>query len=73
MSENGEATVASGLNANALTPLNAARLLTKVSGHAITAEIIQADVAAGAQRTPTARLTWFITPRGLCGRWPKND
>ncbi len=73
MSENGEATAASGLNANALTPLNAARLLTKVSGHAITAEIIQADVTAVRRRMPTARSTWFTTPRGLCGRWPKND
>jgi hypothetical protein len=48
MAENSEAGAASGLNPSALTPLNAARLLTKGSGHTITVESIQADLAAGA-------------------------
>jgi hypothetical protein len=48
MAENSEAAAASGLNPSALTPLNAARLLTKVSGQTIGVETIQADLAAGA-------------------------
>ncbi|HTU24917.1 MAG TPA: hypothetical protein VMF30_05945 [Pirellulales bacterium] len=48
MAENPEAQAASGLNPSALTPLNAARLLSKASGHSITVEAIQVDLAAGA-------------------------
>ena len=48
MAENPGAEAASGLNPSALIPLNAARLLTKASGHSIAVETIQADLAAGA-------------------------
>jgi hypothetical protein len=48
MAENSEAEAANSLNPNALTPVNAARLLTKGSGHSINAETIRADLAAGA-------------------------
>ncbi len=37
-----------GLNPTALTPANAARLLTRVGGQSVTVEMIEADVAAGA-------------------------
>ncbi len=40
--------VASGLNPNALTVANAARLLTKVSGERVTEEMVKTDLAAGA-------------------------
>ena len=36
------------LNPNALTPADAARLLTKVGGPPVPLEMIQADLAAGA-------------------------
>ena len=48
MAERPEAPPSGGLNANALTVLNAARLLTKASGQPIAADAIQADLAAGA-------------------------
>ncbi|HXH21716.1 MAG TPA: hypothetical protein VNN10_06785 [Dehalococcoidia bacterium] len=48
MAENREATPAAGLNPNALTPTNAARLLTKVGGQPVTPEMLQADLEAGA-------------------------
>jgi len=50
MAEDSETAAASGLNASALTPLNAARLLSKASGQAITVDMIQADLAAGAPK-----------------------
>jgi hypothetical protein len=37
-----------GLNPNALSAANAARLLSKVSGEKVTEEMIRADLAAGA-------------------------
>lgn len=39
---------AGGLNPNALSVANAARLLSKVSGEQVTEETIRADLAAGA-------------------------
>ncbi len=45
MAENDDAP---GLNPNALTLPNAARLLTRVGGHVITLEMLEAYVAAGA-------------------------
>lgn len=48
MAEDREATPAAGLNLNALTPANAARLLTRVGGQPVTVEMLQADLAAGA-------------------------
>jgi uncharacterized ferredoxin-like protein len=39
---------ATGLNPNALTLADAARLLARVGGQAVTVEMLQADVAAGA-------------------------
>lgn len=37
-----------GLNPNALTLANAARLLSRASGQAVTIDVLQADVDAGA-------------------------
>lgn len=48
MSEDREATPAAGLNPNALTVSNAARLLTRVGGQLVTVEMLQADIDAGA-------------------------
>jgi hypothetical protein len=48
MAEDHEATPAAGLNPNALTVANAARLLTRVGGQPVTAEMLLADLAAGA-------------------------
>jgi hypothetical protein len=39
---------ATGLNPNALTLADAARLLARVGGQMVTVEMLQADVAAGA-------------------------
>jgi hypothetical protein len=39
---------ATGLNPNALTLADAARLLARVGGQAVTVEMLQADIAAGA-------------------------
>jgi hypothetical protein len=39
---------AGGLNPNALSVANAARLLSKVGGERVTEEMIRADLAAGA-------------------------
>jgi len=39
---------AAGLNPNALALADAARLLARVGGQAVTVEMLQADVAAGA-------------------------
>jgi len=41
-------TPAGGLNPNALSIANAARLLSKVGGERVTEEMIRADLAAGA-------------------------
>ena len=48
MSENVEKTPVSGLNPSALALADAARLLSKVGGQAVTAAMLQADIAAGA-------------------------
>lgn len=45
MAENHES---AGLNPNALTLANAARLLTRAGGQAVTVEMLEADVVAGA-------------------------
>ena len=45
MAENHEP---AGLNPNALTLANAARLLTKAGGQPVTVEMLEADLAAGA-------------------------
>jgi uncharacterized ferredoxin-like protein len=39
---------AAGLNPNALSLADAARLLARVGGQAVTVEMLQADIAAGA-------------------------
>lgn len=48
MADDASATPPGGLNPNALSVANAARLLTKVGGERVTEEMIQADLAAGA-------------------------
>jgi hypothetical protein len=48
MDDNHERAPASGLNPNALTVPEAARLLTRVGGQPVTEEMLRADVAAGA-------------------------
>jgi len=48
MAQNHEPAATAGLNPNALTPANAARLLTKAGGQPVTVEMLEADLAAGA-------------------------
>jgi hypothetical protein len=48
MTEERDPTPAAGLNPNALTVLDAARLLTKVGGQPVTVEMVQRDLVAGA-------------------------
>lgn len=67
MAENHEA---AGLNPNALTLANAARLLTRVGGHPITVEMIAADLAAGAPSNPDGTINlvhyaaWLVRGMG---------
>jgi hypothetical protein len=56
MSENVEKTPVSGLNPSALALADAARLLSKVGGQAVTAEMLQADIAAGAPTNANGTL-----------------
>jgi len=48
MAVDSSATPPGGLNPNALSVANAARLLSKVGGERVTEEMIRADLAAGA-------------------------
>jgi hypothetical protein len=48
MAEDREHSPTGGLNPNALTLANAARLLTRAGGQAVTLEMLQADLADGA-------------------------
>jgi hypothetical protein len=48
MADDASATPPGGLNPNALSVANAARLLTKAGGERVTEEMIQDDLAAGA-------------------------
>ena len=48
MSDARDDTPAGGLNPNAMSVVNAARLLSKASGERVTEEMIRADLAAGA-------------------------
>ena len=56
MSEHGEETAVAGLNPSALALADAARLLSKVGGQAVTAEMLQADIAAGAPTNANGTL-----------------
>jgi hypothetical protein len=73
MAEESKTTAASSLNPSALTPLNAARLLTKASGHTITVDMIQADLAAGAPVNADGTLNlihyaaWLVQEAGKHG------
>ena len=52
MNNEHDASAAGGLNPNALTISDAARLLTKVGGQPVTVEMLQRDLAAGAPANP---------------------
>jgi uncharacterized ferredoxin-like protein len=56
MSEHVEKTAVAGLNPSALALADAARLLSKVGGQAVTAEMLQADIAAGAPTNANGTL-----------------
>ncbi len=45
-----------GLNPNALSVINAARLLSRVGGQRVTEEMIRTDLAAGAPTNPDATI-----------------
>ena len=70
MPTNNEKTPVSGLNPSALALADAARLLTKVGGHPVTAAMLQADVAAGAPTNANGTLNlvhytaWLIRELG---------
>jgi uncharacterized ferredoxin-like protein len=61
---------ATGLNPNALTLADAARLLARVGGQAVTVEMLQADVAAGAPRNADGTINlvhyaaWLLKEMG---------
>ena len=73
MNQDGEPAPASGLNPNALTPANAARLLTRVGGQPVTVEMLQADIAAGAPTNADGTLNlvhyaaWLVKEMGRRG------
>ena len=48
-----------GLNPNALTPANLARLLTRVGGQPVDEEMIEADLTAGAPLNGTINLLHY--------------
>lgn len=70
MSEKVEKTPVSGLNPSALTLADAARLLSKVGGQAVTAAMLQSDVAAGAPTNANGTLNlmhytaWLVREMG---------
>lgn len=70
MSENVEKTPVSGLNPSALALADAARLLSKVGGQAITAAMLHADIAAGAPTNANGTLNlvhyaaWLVQEMG---------
>jgi hypothetical protein len=70
MSEHVEKTAVSGLNPSALALADAARLLSKVGGQAVTAAMLQADIAAGAPTNANGTLNlvhytaWLVREMG---------
>ena len=56
IAEHREATAASGLNPNALTLADAARLLARASGQPISEAMLRDDVAAGAPTNPDGTM-----------------
>jgi hypothetical protein len=69
MSDARDDTPAGGLNPNALSVANAARLLSKVGGERVTEEMIRADLAAGAPKNPDGTVNlvhyaaWLVKER----------
>jgi hypothetical protein len=67
MADNHEA---AGLNPNALSLANAARMLTRAGGHPITVEMLEADVVAGAPTNPDGTINlvhyaaWLVRDLG---------
>ena len=61
---------AAGLNPNALTLPDAARLLTRVGGQPVTVEMLQRDLTAGAPVNPNGTLhlvhyaAWLLREMG---------
>ena len=70
MSEQVEKTTVSGLNPSALALADAARLLSKVGGQAVTVTMLQADIAAGAPTPANGTLNlvhyaaWLVREMG---------
>ncbi len=70
MAENGDSTPGAGLNPNALTLANAARMLTRAGGQPVTIEKLEADVAAGAPRNADGTINlvhyaaWLVKEMG---------
>ena len=67
MADNHEA---AGLNPNALSLANAARMLTRAGGHPITVDMLEADVVAGAPTNPDGTINlvhyaaWLVRDLG---------
>jgi len=70
MAENAAKTAVSGLNPSALTLVDAARLLAKISGQTITVAMLQADIASGAPTNANGTLNlvhyaaWLVKEMG---------
>ncbi|XHC26977.1 hypothetical protein ABWH91_06595 [Phycisphaerales bacterium ac7] len=56
------------LNPAAMSPADAARVLTRVGGSPVTEDMLRADIAAVRRPTRTAASTSCTTPRGSCSR-----
>jgi hypothetical protein len=65
-----DAAAAAGLNPNALTLPDAARVLTKAGGQPVTVEMLQRDLAAGAPANPDGTIhlvqyaAWLLREMG---------
>jgi hypothetical protein len=73
MANEGELPAGGGLNPNALSVANAARLLTKVGGRPITEEMLRTDIDAGAPVNADGTLNlvhlgaWLVKEMGRGG------
>jgi hypothetical protein len=67
---NGENTHGSGLNPNALALPDAAKLLSRASGRPVTADMLRADIDAGAPTNPDGTINlvryaaWLLKEMG---------
>ena len=71
--ENGDSGPRTGLNPTALALADAARLLARVSGHAITDAMISDDLASGAPVNPDGTINLVHYAAWLVGEMARGD